>query len=146
MRTFQGRGVVKGRAVGPALISDRPVNFTAAFTKPLNIVPYFRAEFLDRHHPWFKTNIKGRVLVFPTAIGSTHTGLVLLDLVRLQAGPAALIVDQADPLMVSGVLLSEVWYQRAIPVVEYPTAEIADAARDGDLVEVDGASGTVALR
>jgi predicted aconitase with swiveling domain len=92
----------------------------------------------DRHHPWFKINIKGKVVALPACIGSMHTGIVLLDLVRLKSGLAAIIVDSADPLLVSGILLSEVWYQRSVPVVDYQSAEIRSAFKDGQVVEVEG--------
>lgn len=140
---FQGKPILKGRAKGPALLTEHAVNFTAAFTKPENLIPGKKAEVRDRHHPWFKRNIKGRVLIIPTAIGSTHTGLVLLDLVRMQNGPAAIIVDKADTLLVSGIILSEVWYGRAIPVIEFPTAELRGKINEGDIVEVDGETGEI---
>ena len=62
------------------------------------------------------------MLVFPSCIGSTHTGLVLLDLVSMGRGPAALIVQRNDSLLISGVVLSDVWFGRRIPVVEYEGA------------------------
>jgi hypothetical protein len=143
MTCFTGRPVVRGRGSGPLLSTDQPVNFTAAFTKVRNIVPRWRAEVRDRHHPWFRTNIAGKVLAVPACVGSTHTGLVLLDLVRLKAGPAAIIVDRADTLLVSGIVLSEVWYDRSVPVVEYPTGEIRGLLSDGEMIEVDGDNGTI---
>ncbi|MBI1784781.1 DUF126 domain-containing protein [Candidatus Sumerlaeota bacterium] len=140
---FQGRTIINGHARGPLLMTDHAMNFTAAFTKVPNFFKSRKAEVRDRHHPWFKTNIKGRVIVIPAAIGSTHTGLVLLDLVRLQDGPAAIIVDHADSLLVSGIVLSEVWYDRAIPVIEYPTAELREKLKDGEMAEVDGETGEI---
>ena len=143
--TFTGKGVIKGRAKGPAMITDKAVNFTAAFTKAEHILPFMKSEVRDRHHPWFKQKVKGKVLVLPTAIGSTHTGLVLLDLVRLQQGPVAIIMDHADSLLVSGIILSEVWYDRAIPVVEYATKELAAHLHEGQEVEVNGETGEITL-
>lgn len=142
---FQGRGIIQGRASGTLIMTDHAMNFTAAFTKPHNLLPAWRAQVRDRHHPWFKENIKGRVIVIPAAIGSTHSGLVLLDLVRMGNGPAAIIVDEADTLLVSGIVLSEVWYGRVIPVVEYPTADLRGAFKDGDAAEVDGVTGEIVI-
>jgi predicted aconitase with swiveling domain len=122
------------------------VNFTSAFTKVPNLLPSKKAEVRDRHHPWFKTNIKGKVIALPACIGSTHTGLVLLDLVRMQNGPAAIIVEHADSLLVSGVILSEVWYERSVPIVEYPLQEIQGRCYDGQIVEVDGETGEIVFR
>lgn len=143
MTTFQGKPITKGRAAGPAMFSDKAVNFTAAFTKPENLIPGHKAVVRDRHHPWFKQNVYGKVLIIPTAIGSTHTGLVLLDLVRLEKGPVAMVVDVADSLLVSGIVLSEVWYGSSIPVVEYPTQELVELVKDGMMVEVDGETGRI---
>ncbi|MCC6145838.1 MAG: DUF126 domain-containing protein [Candidatus Hydrogenedentes bacterium] len=144
-KTFRGRGVVGGQAQGPALFTDKAVNFTAAFTKPENLIPFKKAEVRDRHHPWFKMNIRGKVLFIPAAIGSTHTGLVLLDLVRLQKGPAAIIVAHPDPLLVSGIILSQVWYGRSIPVVEYPTDELEGIVQDGQDIQVNGDTGEIVI-
>ena len=149
MTAIQGRTIVAGapgRPVrGPLTITDTPVNFTAAFTKLQNVLPRRRAVMLDRHHPLFHENLRGKVLVFPTCIGSTHTGQVLLDLVRRRDGPAALLCEKADSLLVAGVLLSEVWYGPSIPVLELDTRALAALVRDGQLVEVDGARGVVAI-
>jgi len=146
MTRFMGKGIVAGRATGLALITDQPVNFTAAFTKAHNLLPSKRGEFRDRHHPWFKVNTKGRILFLPACIGSTHTGLVLLDLVRLEYGPAAIVVERADSLLVAGVVLSDVWYGKAIPIVEHPLAELARYIKDGQRVEVVGDTGTILVQ
>lgn len=138
-----GKPILKGFGKGHSLSADKPVNFTAAFTKPINLLPFKKAEVRDAHHPWFGKNIKGRVLLIPACIGSTHTGLVLLDLVRLENGPAAIIIDKADSLLVSGVILSEVWYKKVIPIVEYNTAELVKSAPDGTLITVDGETGKI---
>jgi predicted aconitase with swiveling domain len=140
---FQGKPILKGKARGPLLASDVPLNFVAAFTKVPNLLPSKRAEVHDRHHPWFKANIKGKVIALPTCIGSTYTGLVLLDLVHMENGPVAIIVDHADTLMVSGVILSEVWYGKAIPIVECPTEPIRASVKDGQMVEVNGDNGEI---
>ena len=137
--------MLSGRASGPLLSTDKAVNFTASFTKFRNGFPLWRAEVNDRHHPWYKIKITGKVLAVPACIGSTYTGLVLLDLVRSKNGPAAIIVDKTDTLMVSGILLSEVWYETSVPIVEFPTAEIRARLSDGQIVEVDGDHGTVTL-
>ncbi len=142
---LQGRTIVKGYGKGPAMITDVPVNFTAAFTKTMNMLPHKRAEVQDRHHPWYQRNVRGQVLLLPACIGSTHTGLVLLDLVRLQNGPAGIVVGHADSLLVSGIVLSEVWYERAIPIVEYPVPELYGTVRDGMLCEVNGETGEIVI-
>jgi predicted aconitase with swiveling domain len=145
MTTLAARTIVGGRASGPALVTRQPINFTAAMCKVPNMLPSKRAEIRDAHHELFRENVAGKVLVFPTCIGSTHTGLVLLDLVSLGRGPAALVVQHCDSLLISGVVLSEVWFERAIPILEYPADDLYDHVRTGMHVEVDGERGSVVV-
>jgi predicted aconitase with swiveling domain len=140
-----GRPVLPGRGSGPALVTREPINFTAALTKIANVPLSRRAELRDAHHPLFGRNIAGRVLVFPSCIGSTHTGLVLLDLVSKGRGPAALVVQRSDSLLVSGIVLSDVWFGRSIPIVEYPGDDLFDRIADDDPVAVDGTSGEITV-
>ncbi len=141
--TLKCKVVIGGNASGPALVTRQPINFTAAMCKVPNMVPSKRAEIRDAHHELFRQNIRDKVLVFPSCIGSTHTGLVLLDLVSLERGPAALIVQRNDSLLISGVVLSDVWFGKKIPVVEYAGDDIYDLIRDGTEVIVDGGRGEI---
>ncbi|HUT52384.1 MAG TPA: DUF126 domain-containing protein [bacterium] len=143
METLQGKVMLGGRGSGPALVTRMPMNFTAAFSKPVNLIPSRRAEIQDQHHELFRKNIEGSVLVFPACIGSTFTGMVLMQLMIEGHGPAAVVVQNADPLLVSGAVLAEVWFKKGVPVVEYQGADLFDKIKSGDRVEVDGASGEI---
>jgi len=142
---LQGKGLVRGRGRGPALVTRQPINFTAALTKVTNMLPSRRAEICDRHHELHGRNVAGQVLVFPSCIGSTHTGLVLLELVARGAGPAGMLVQAGDSLLVSGVVLSDVWFDRVIPIVEYAGPDLFDRIADGMTVELDGTTGTITV-
>ena len=143
-RTLAGRPVLAGAARGPALVTRQAINFTAAMCKPANLLPGRKALFMDRHHELYKTYLDGVVLIFPACIGSTHTGLVLLDLVATGKGPAALLVQDADSLLVSGVALAETWYERSIPIVEVPGGALFQRICSGDTVTVDR-DGTITI-
>ena len=145
MQRFTGRPVLGGQAHGPALFTGQAVNFTAGFTKPANLLPWKRSEFSDPNHPWCGTSLKDKVIFIPSCIGSTHTGLVLLDLVRLGRGPAGIVVEEADSLLVSGVVLSEVWYQRSIPIVEHPMADFAGLITNASRANVNGDTGEIGI-
>ena len=142
---LHGKGLVRGRGRGPALVTRQPINFTAAMTKVPNMLPSRRAEICDRHHELRGRNVAGQVLVFPSCIGSTHTGLVLLELVARGAGPAGMLVQAGDSLLVSGVVLSDVWFDRVIPIVEYAGPDLFDRIADGMTVELDGTTGTITI-
>ena len=141
MTVLNGRSYVRGKAKGPALVSRMPVNFTASLSSPINIIPGRRSEMRDRHHDLFGKRVKDKVLVFPAAIGSTFTGMVLFDRMHEGVAPCALVVQKADSLMVSGAILAHVWFNKGVPVVEYSSDVLFDKIRTGDIVEVDGNTG-----
>jgi len=143
MTTFRGRGIIAGRGRGRALVTTMPMNFTAALTKPANVLPNRRAEIQDRHHDLYGQNIKGSVLVFPSCIGSTYTGMVLLELMAQGHAPAAMVVGEADSLLVSGAVLAEVWFDRGIPIVEYDGGDLFESIMTGVVVDVDGGTGEI---
>jgi len=145
MNVIKGRPIVAGKGKGRALVTRSPMNFTAALTKPRNLIPSRRAEVQDRHHELYGTDLNGRVLVFPACIGSTYTGMVLLEIMYRKCAPAALIVQRADSLLVSGAVLADVWFGRGTPVVEYPGDDIFDKIKSGDGISVDGATGDIVI-
>ncbi len=146
MYEFQGRTLVAGYGVGPALISKTPINFAAAFGRPQNAIPGKRAVINDRHHELFKKNIKGTVLMFPACIGSTFTGMVLMQIMYKKEAPVAMIVHQADPLLIAGSVLSEVWFNCGIPIVEYGLQDLFSLVNMGDIVSVNGSNGTITIQ
>ena len=143
MSTLNGKGIIKGKAAGEAMVTRQPINFTAAHTKPKNLIPGFRSEIKDRHHELVGKRTRGKVLVFPSCIGSTYTGLVLLELAYHREAPAAMVVQNADSLLVSGTVLAETWFERGFPIVEYNAEDLYGAIGNGDWVEVDGATGEI---
>ncbi len=145
MKTFIAKPVLGGTGQGPALVTGQPINFSASFSKPKNILPGRKSEILDRHHELFHERIKGKVLVFPTAVGSTYTGMILLDLIVRAQGPAALVVERADSLVVSGAILAQVWCACQTPIVEISGTEIRKAVKTGDLLSVNGFTGEITL-
>ena len=145
MKTLPCKTVIGGTASGEAMVTRQPINFTASMCKVPNMLPSKRAEVRDMHHELFKQTVGGKVLVFPSCIGSTHTGLVLLDLVSQKRGPAALVVQHNDSLLISGVVLSEVWFGENIPVVEYHGDDLFEQIGNGDRVTVDGNAGEIRI-
>jgi len=141
VKIYNGKGMVGGVGTGQALITAEPVNFTASLTKPLNML--IKDMMFDRHHELFHRRIHGKILVFPACIGSTHTGLVLLELSVRELAPAAMIVKFPDSLLVSGAILGEVWYGTGIPLVAYSANDLFSEIKTGDRLRVDGTTGEI---
>lgn len=146
MTVIEGRPLVRGLAQGHATVTRMPLNLTAAFTKPANLLPSRRSQVEDRHHDLVGRNIKGSVLVCPTLIGSTYGGMVLLELLCQDCAPAAIVVQRADSLMLSGAILGDVWFQKTVPAVEYRFDDLFEKIRDKDTVQVDGGTGRISIK
>jgi len=145
MQTLTGHVVIKGFGSGQALVTQIPINFAAALAGVSSIIPGKRGVIQDRHHELFQKNIKGKVLVFPACIGSTFTGMVLMQLMYKKEAPAAMITQNADPLLVSGAILADVWFKCGIPVVEYKAEDLYGNIHTGDMVEVNGDTGEIKI-
>lgn len=146
MTSLKGRPVFGGIASGPALVTKLPMNFTASLTKPKNLIPWWRSQIQDRHHDLFKCNVKGHVLIFPAAIGSTYTGMMLLELMYQECAPEAFVAQKIDPLLVSGPVLADIWFSKGIPIVEYPGEDIYEKISNDDWVEINGKTGEIKIR
>ena len=84
--------------------------------------------------------IAKKILVFPGGKGSSvvqQDGLYHLD--RFHNMPAALIVQNPDPVLVAGAIIME------IPMVDRLPPEFYEAVRDGDTVAVNADEGYVEI-
>jgi len=145
MNILKGNPVVDGRADGIALVTRQPINFTAAFSKPANLLPGRRSEIQDRHHDLYGHKIKGKILIFPAAIGSTYTGMMLLNLMAAGEAPIGMIVQKADALLVSGSILAAVWYNVVVPIIAYSSDALFDQVQNDCQVTMDGHSGEIRI-
>ena len=73
--------------------------------------------------------ISGRVLVFPTAKGSTAGSYILYQMAKNGVAPAAIVNEQSEAIVAVGAIIA------GIPMVDnVATGEIAT----GDVLEVEG--------
>ena len=145
MNILKGSPVVEGQADGIALVTRQPINFTAAFSKPANLLPGRRSQIQDRHHDLYGHKIKGKILVFPAAIGSTYTGMMLLNLMAAGEAPIGMIVQKADSLLVSGSILAAVWYKAGVPIIACSSDALFDQVQTDCQVTMDGHSGEIRI-
>lgn len=142
---FTGRVVMDGSCDAPALVTKEPLNFVAALTKLHNLLPTCRSQIRDTHHDLFGERLKGRVLVLPACIGSTYTGLVLLELINAGEGPSAIIVGAADPLILSGIVAAKVWSQHAVPLIELNDPKFHHLVKTGDRIRIENGTGRISV-
>ncbi len=125
-----GRKVHGGSAEGEALVAKAPLGGFGTFNLKTG-------EVVDLKHEWFGKNVKGKVLVFTTASGSSAWTIAHQALRFTGCAPAAYVVCNSNPQTALGSVVTR------IPCVtdfdQDPTVVIAD----GDWIRVDAEAGIV---
>ena len=106
-----GRPLVAGEAEGPLLRLTHPISFWGG-------VDPVSGEIVDPRHPEFGFSIAGTVLAIPSAVGSSSSSAIMLELLREKTAPAAILIGKADAILALGVVVgSELGYE-PVPIIE----------------------------
>jgi predicted aconitase with swiveling domain len=135
---LKGRAVIAGRAEGPALVSPQALSFWGDVDPATGRVT-------NPRHPLAGERLKGRVLVYPGGRGSCTTSNILLELIRTDQAPAAIVGQSIEPVLAVGPLVGDALYGRTVPMVALDAVAFA-RIRPGDWLAVDGATGEVERR
>lgn len=122
---LEGRVICPGRASGPVLFTGEPLLIYGGLDTRTGIV-------VERGHPLEGTSVRGRVLVFPMAKGSTVGSYTLLQLAKNGLAPAAIINAFCEPIVATGAIMSRI-----------PCVDKVDIALLKDAIEVEVSGGTV---
>ncbi len=127
--------IVGGKGEGTVLVSSQPINFLA-------MVEARTGRITDPKHELFDKSLKGSVLVFPNAIGSSVGAYVFYSLKEAGTAPAAIACTKADITTASGCAIA------SIPVVDLPESmakkPLAELFKSGSRIRVDADSGQIA--
>jgi predicted aconitase with swiveling domain len=92
-------------------------------------------EIIDRRHPQAGAAATGTVLVMPTGRGSSSSSSVLAEAIRRGTAPAALVLSEADDILLLGALVALELYGTVCPVV-VAGPETYGMIRTGDAVTI----------
>lgn len=130
-RCWRGRGVVKGVASGPALLSATSVSF-------LGDVEIVTGRVVGRSSDLYGACLKGTVLLVPSTRGSAGAWRFIYQIKKHDTHPVALAMQEMpDPSVVQGAILS------GIPIVVGLPGSIWSEINPGEVVAVDGTEGIV---
>jgi len=127
---LRGRGLVKGKAEGEAIVSRQPISFVGGVDPSTGVV-------IERGHELEGQSIRGKVLVFPYGKGTTYNPFALFAMKRRGTAPAAIINVKAEEIVLTGAILAE------IPFIDRLDKSPLEVIESGDFVRVDGETGTV---
>lgn len=125
-----GHPVSKGVASGEILISETPISF-------LGGIDPNTGEIIEKNHPKKGVSIADRVFLFPHGKGSTVGSYIIYSLKKNGVAPCAMINLSSETIVAVGAIISD------IPLVDRLKEDPFTVFHDGDLVEVDGAVGSV---
>jgi len=109
-KTFQASVLVPGAAAGQALVLPEPLSLWGGLDPETG-------EIIDRRHPCSGQNVTGRVLVLPAGRGSSSASSILLEAVRLDTAPAAIITAEPDGILALGAAVAREMYGQAPPII-----------------------------
>jgi predicted aconitase with swiveling domain len=129
-RLLSGRGVMAGRATGPALVCDAPISGWGGIDPRTGTI-------VESRHPQRGKSFAGGVLVLPGAKGSSGWS-GQFHLAKLQGtAPVAVVFTRMNSKLALGLVVL------GVPAVTDLDADPLEAIRSGDVVTVDGTTGTV---
>jgi uncharacterized protein len=117
---------------GPALVLTEPLSLWGGMDPATGTL-------IDVHHPQLGASLTGRVVVMPSARGSSSSASVLAEAARAGTAPAAILLAEPDLILSIGSAVAEELYGVHIPVIVAEGAELATVG-DGEVVSVDGGS------
>ncbi len=137
---IQGTPVVPGKAEGSLLVSRRPISLWGS-------VDPATGRIIDRRHDAHGMSIAGRVFVVGSERGSSTGSAVLLEMLRRNTAPAAILVVRPAPILTLGAIVGEELYGKTVPVIAVPAEDVNRLSNGaGVRIAVSGAIELLASR
>ena len=108
--------ILPGKGRGRLLSTRHPISFWGC-------VDPATGNISDKRHPLFGESISGTVLAFPYGKGSSTGSLMILELIRLDLAPAAIINIRTEPLLATGPIVGKHVYGKAFPILTISEAD-----------------------
>ncbi len=105
--------LVEGEASGRLIFSNEPLSFWGGYDSETG-------EVIDRRHPLSGQILVGKILILPGSRGSSTGSGVLLEAIRRQTAPAAILTAEPDHILSLAAILAQELYVRSFPVAVAP--------------------------
>jgi uncharacterized protein len=131
--TIRGRGVVPGAVEGEALVSHEPISGWGGIDPARGVI-------IEPRHELFGQCFTGKVLVFPSAKGSSGWSGFFQSTRLLGTAPIAMVFARLSAKSALGAVVTRV------PAVTDLDADPCEVIKTGDWVRVDADRGVVQVR
>ena len=107
---LKGKFILGGISEGEILATKDPISFWGC-VDPLT------GTISDKRHELYEKCVTGKVLVFPYGKGSSTGSLMILELIRNNLAPAAIINIKTEPLLATGPVVGKYFYNKYFPIL-----------------------------
>jgi predicted aconitase with swiveling domain len=133
------RSVMRGFAEGEALVTNQPISFWGGLDPKSGLI-------VDKRHELWGKNVSGKILIFPYGRGSVSGTTVLLEAIRYDKAPKAIINIETEPIIAVAAVLAEKIYGKTVPIVDRPEVNPIDFIKTDDVVKVDATEGIIEVK
>lgn len=130
MTANTGRILYPGSAEGPVLKLAAPLSFWGGVNPQTG-------EIILGSHPQRGQNVRDTVLVLTDPIGSSSSSYVFLELIHNKVAPAALLMGEADAILIVGCLVAKELDYKAPPVLHVERSVLAGLPETGRISVAD---------
>lgn len=103
------RALLPGHASGEVVVLDEGLSFWGGYDPVSGLI-------IDRAHPQHGQSLAGKIVVMPHGRGSSSASSVLAEALRLGTGPAGLVLDEPDQILMIGSLVARLLYGVECPI------------------------------
>ncbi len=120
--------IIPGEVTAEVIAASEPLSFWGGYN-------HKTGEIIDRRHPLSGHNAAGRILAVPFTRGSSTTTAVLLEAVRANTAPAAMITSAPDSFFALASIIADELYQSPIPLLVISRKDLI-ILRTGDRLQI----------
>ncbi|CAI7571144.1 unnamed protein product [Penicillium manginii] len=91
---------------------------------------------IDFHHPLHSSVITDQFLAIPGCLGSCVASGVMIELLTNGHGPAGMIFQRLDAILILGILISKVMLGKSIPVIVIPDKDDFMSLQSADEIHI----------
>ena len=129
-KVYTGRSICGGIAEGEALVTKQGMSFLGGVDPDTGAIT-------EVDHELHGEKLADKILVLPTLKGSAGGMWIIIRLSHNNKGPRGIVVSKADTILAGAVIMA------GIPTVDSLSEDPCEAFKNGELLKVDGATGTV---
>ena len=116
MKKLKCNPISEGIVQGDVILTKEPISFYGGVDMKTGIV-------IEKGHELEGKSIAGKILIFPHGKGSTVGSYVIYGLKKYGKAPLALVVEEAEAIIISGAILANIPCVDGIKIRELENAK-----------------------